>query len=111
MDIKTSKKGIATVVMVSGRMDAVTAPDFEKRCSELIDSGDLALAIDLENLEYISSAGLRSILATGKKIKGAGGQIVFCSLAGMVKEVFDISGFASIFPVYGTQDEAVAKLG
>ncbi|OQY49690.1 MAG: hypothetical protein B6240_02825 [Desulfobacteraceae bacterium 4572_87] len=56
------------VVTVEGRMDAVSAPEFEKFLSALIDEGALKVIVDFEGLDYISSAGLRSVLISAKKI-------------------------------------------
>jgi anti-anti-sigma factor len=58
----------------------------------------------------MSSAGLRSILSLGKKVKAQGGSLVFCNLQGMVQEVFDVSGFTSIFSVYASQEEALGAM-
>jgi anti-anti-sigma factor len=106
--IETGKKGKAVVLTVKGRLDAATAPEFTTICDGLIAAGDVCLIADLGQLEYISSAGLRSILATAKKLKGLQGQIIFCNLGGMVKDVFNISGFTTMFTMYATLDEALA---
>ncbi len=110
MELSAKKDQGVVVMSVKGRMDAVTAPEFEKGFDPYISGGDRKFVADLAGLEYISSAGLRSILSTAKKIKAVNGQIVFASLSGMVKEVFDISGFGSMFEIYPTVNEAVAKL-
>jgi len=104
MEIKTRKEANATVVTITGRMDAVTAPEYEKIVNELIASGESIFVVDFEQLVYISSAGLRALLATAKRLKSASGLIRFASVKGTVKEVFDISGFGSIFQM----DESVA---
>lgn len=75
-----------------------------------IDSGDRRLVIDLAQLDYISSAGLRVLIVAGKRLSGANGKIVLCSLKDPVREVFDIAGFSSIFSVYGSHDEAIENL-
>ena len=72
MDITSRNEDKALVVSVNGRMDAVTASDFEKALTEFLDQGNISLVIDFTDLDYISSAGLRSILATAKKMKGMG---------------------------------------
>lgn len=106
MDIVQETKEKGTLLVVNGRLDVMTATDFEKECQGLIDDGVKKLVIDLSALEYISSAGLRAILSSAKKIKAAGGSIIFCGLAGMVEEVFLVSGLGSIFVVTATSDEA-----
>ena len=107
MECESTKQGNAVIVKVRGRMDAVTAPEFETECGKWIDGGELLLIIDLGGLEYISSAGLRSILAAAKRLKAAQGDIRFCNLNGMVQEVFSISGFSSMFTVCGGLEEAL----
>lgn len=108
MDFSSSKQGSALVIKIVGRMDATSAPKFEDECANWIDKGEKHLVVDMNGLEYISSAGLRGILATGKKLKANEGMLVFGNMQGMVKEVFDISGFTSIFPVYDTLEAALA---
>ena len=109
MEVEGIKKNGVLVVKVTGRMDAVTAPDFEKKCIKWIDEGEKVFILDFKGLEYISSAGLRSILAAGKKLKAQNGKLLFCNMNGMVKGVFDISGFASIFPIFDTLEQALEK--
>jgi anti-anti-sigma factor len=110
MELTKQEQGDVVVVSVSGRMDAVTAPDFEKGFQDYMESGAKKFVVDLSKLEYISSAGLRSILSSAKKLKAGSGKIAFAGLTGMVKEVFDISGFGSMFDIYPTVDEAVSGL-
>ncbi len=107
MEFETSQHDNAVVIHVKGRMDAVTAPEFEKECSPHVESDVARLVIDLSELAYISSAGLRSILSTAKKMKTSGGEIRFCGLSGMVQEVFSISGFSSMFTICETLNEAL----
>ncbi|MBI4773707.1 MAG: STAS domain-containing protein [Deltaproteobacteria bacterium] len=106
--ISTGKSGGATVVSVKGRMDAASAPDFEKNMQEMIDGGQRAFAVDLSELDYISSAGLRAILSIAKRLKTLNGNFLIASLRGPVKEVFEISGFSSIIPIYDSVDAALS---
>jgi len=92
-------------------MDAVTAPEFEKVIKQLIEEGNKGFVVDFKGLDYISSAGLRALLATAKLLKGKGGQIRFANITGTVKEVFDISGFGSIFQMHDSVAAAVAEIG
>jgi len=63
--------------------------------------------VNLEKLDYISSAGLRVLLATAKKLKAIGGELRVCSLNEIVTEVFDISGFDLILTVLPSESEAL----
>ncbi|MHB8771050.1 MAG: STAS domain-containing protein [Syntrophales bacterium] len=110
MEIATKKQGGAMVVSVTGRIDAVTAPEFEKGLSAVIAAGDTVLLLDMNGLEYISSAGLRSILSTAKQLKAKEGKMLFAGLKGPVKDVFKISGFGSIFKIFETEEEALRQI-
>jgi len=109
MDITSDKRATGTLMQVMGRMDAVSAPAFEKDFLQVIDGGEKKVVVDLAGLDYISSAGLRSILASAKKAKGAGCTMQFCGLSGMVEEVFKVSGLGTMFSVSATVEEAFAS--
>ena len=96
------------IIKSEGRLDIATATEFEKKCTALLEQGHLKLVLDFSALEYISSAGLRSILAVAKKLKSRGGTISLCCLTGLVQEVFALSGFDTILPVYASVAEALA---
>ncbi len=110
MEIAVRKAGNATVVSVKGRIDAVTATEFEKNLAALMAGGDYTMVLDFSGLDYISSAGLRSILATAKQLKAKEGKMLFAALQGSVKDVFKISGFGSIFKIYETEEEALRQI-
>ncbi|NLT22713.1 MAG: STAS domain-containing protein [Syntrophorhabdus sp.] len=110
MEITKRREKDVSIVAVSGRIDAITAPDFEKSLDELITAGDRVILIDLTALGYISSAGLRSILSSAKKLKALSGEILFTGLQGPVEEVFQISGFKSIFKIYPSEAEALGSM-
>ncbi len=109
MEINSDKTDKGLVIMVSGRLDTTTAQDFESGCLDLIGK-EGNIVVDLQGVEYVSSAGLRGILSLGKKVRSDGGNLVFCNLKGMVKEVFEISGFASIFNIYETREQALESV-
>ncbi len=111
MELVKRKENNATVVQVKGRLDAGSSPELEKEIDALATAGEKILLLDLAELNYISSAGLRVILAGAKKFKAKGGNFSVASLVSVVKEVFDISGFSSIIPIFGSAKEALEKLG
>ena len=110
MDIQTRKEKVAVVVSVKGRMDALTAPEFEKDVIDLISKGEKTFVINFVELDYISSAGLRSILALAKKLKEKEGRILFAGLKGPVEEVFKISGFQSMFKIFDSEESALREI-
>lgn len=100
----------ARILGLSNRLDAVTSKPVEERILGLIDGGDHRLVVDLSRLEYVSSAGLRVLLLAAKRMKAAGGRLAVCSPTDHVRQVFEISGFASVLSVYGSRDEAIGHV-
>lgn len=107
MKISENKKGKVLILDISERLDCVSSPNLEKRLNKLIESGERNLLINLLNLEYISSAGLKVLLETSKELKAKQGKLLICCLNGMVKKVFEISGFNAILPIYDNKKEAL----
>lgn len=107
MNIETRIVETKALLTCTGRMDAVSAPRFETACMELLAQGHASQVVDLGGLEYISSAGLRSILTSVKKLKASGGGLAFCGLSGMVDEVFRVSGFLKLFRIHASAAEAL----
>ncbi len=98
------------MLRVAGRLDQATAGDLEAQCVALLDEGATRMVIDVSELEYISSAGLRVILATAKRLRPAGGGIAVCGAAGVVAEALTIAGFASLLPITDDLEAAMAEL-
>jgi anti-anti-sigma factor len=107
--IENEKIDEITAVSIKGRLDSVTAPEMETHCRALIEKGETRILIDLDGLEYISSAGLRVLLVIAKSVKAKSGTLVLCRLAPIVREVMEISGFDKIFEMAGTREEALAR--
>jgi anti-sigma B factor antagonist len=110
MEINTSEHDGRTVVELSGRLDNATAPDFEKKCTALVDAGARVIILDLGRLDYLSSAGLRGILAIAKRLQVVGGKLMACCLIGLVKEVFTVSGFDAMVPVASSVADALKSV-
>jgi anti-anti-sigma factor len=111
MDIQAKVGNGFTTLAIKGRLDAVTAAAAEADINKTIEAGAANLVLNLSGLEYISSAGLRVLLVTAKKLSRQNGKIVLCSLRDVVREVFEISGFLSIFPVAANEEEAAKSFG
>ena len=95
MKIDFEKNDGILTVKIDGRLDTSTAPEFERFLEKNYD-GTAFIVIDFEKLAYISSAGLRILLATQKKTKGNMKLINVCEL---VMEVFEMTGFADILVI------------
>lgn len=93
MEIKTKTEGTKLTIAVSGRIDTVTAHEFEAG----LKFGDATcVVIDLEGVPYMSSAGLRLLLTAHKTMMGRGGELQIANAQPSVKEVLDITGFSDI---------------
>jgi len=103
--------GDVTVVVLPARIDAVGAKDVEAQLNGSFDNGVRKLVADFGGTEYISSAGLRVFLAALKYLEKNDGRIALCALAPFVAEVFDVSGFSTLFEIVATREEAVALFG
>jgi anti-anti-sigma factor len=99
------------VLMPKTRIDANTAKSFEEQSTALADKGPGSVVIDFVDVDYISSAGLRALLSIAQRIKSAGGKLTFCGARDNVKDVFQVSGFDSLFGVHPAFKDARAALG
>lgn len=103
--------GQGMVVVLEGRLDGVGAPEVEAFCLEHIQAGVVRLLLDLEGVDYISSAGLRSLLVVVKRLQAASGTLRLCCLAPMVREVLAISGLSNLLPSVDSRQEGISALG
>ncbi len=107
MDFTVDEFGDVRVVRIAGNLDSQTAPVAQEQLMQLIDEGATKILVDFEDLNYISSSGLRMLLVARKRLEVTSGQLRICNLNTMVRDVFDTSGFSDIFSVYGSQAEAL----
>lgn len=107
MEFAHESAGDVVVAKLAGRLDSQSAPSAEEQLTRLVESDAPRLAIDLTNLDYISSAGLRVLLLVARKVQQAHGKLALFGLAPGVREVFSISGFDTIFTV---RDDAAAAI-
>lgn len=109
--ITESYRNGVKVITVEGHLDATNAPQLEdtfEKTNQKEDSKKILL--DFEGLVYISSAGLRVLLTASKQFSEREISFSICSLCPDVKQIFDISGFTSIFSIYESNDEALQNL-
>ena len=93
------KQSGVLVVTLTGRLDSGTAQSAEDNFVRALGDGATRIAIDLSQVDYISSAGLRILLVIAKKLQQSKGKIVLFGLVANVREVFSISGFDKIFAI------------
>ena len=99
-----------TIVDVSGRMDAATSRDVEAALNALIEGSIRKIVFNGAGLTYISSSGLRVILATLKRLRQDGGEMVLVSMQPAPLEVIRMTGFDRIFSIYETPEQAINSI-
>jgi anti-anti-sigma factor len=107
MDFAQEQAGEVVVVRLKGRLDSSSAQSAEESFAGVLAGGAERLAVDLSEIEYISSAGLRVLLVVAKKLGQVNGKVVLFGLGPRVQEVFAISGFDRIFAI---QEDAAAAV-
>src|SRR5262245_29288152 len=100
MEIQEQKAGAVMAVSIKGRLDTIAAKTAEEKLLKLIDGGEKKLVIDLGQLEYINSIGLRVFMLCAKRLKAGGGELAVCAMTPPIHKIFDIAGFLSLFRTF-----------
>lgn len=103
------KEGIA-IAQISGRIDSTAASAFQDALESGLHGGNRIVVLDFEQVNYISSAGLRVIVAIAKQLREQDVKLALCSLSKPVYEVFSISGFDQLIAIRASQAEALGDL-
>lgn len=101
MNINVSAHNNVTLVEVSGRIDSMNANQLGEALSTEIDNGHIHMVLDLANVEYMSSAGLREIVSALKKVRGKG-DVRIAQPSHRVREVLEMAGLDTIFQIFPT---------
>ena len=110
MEILLEKTNDTDIISVKGRLDVTTTAELDKTFSALFESGGAKILVDCAELDYISSAGLRTLLAAAKNSKKQSGKIVLACLNKNVRQIFEISGFTQIFDIFDSRESALSAL-
>ena len=109
MQIEIQEMNRVDLFAVSGRVDSSTATDLGKALNTRIDNGTLNIVVDLSQVDYMSSGGLRELIAALKRVKKDGGDLRLSSPSARVREVLELAGLASIFQIFDEQVKAVGS--
>jgi anti-anti-sigma factor len=107
MEISEQKTDQCMVIGIRGRLDTTNYGILEKRLMELIDQHEARILVECSTMDYISSSGLRILLMALKKVTLAKGRFVLCGLQENIHEIFEISGFTSIFEIHPSMEDAL----
>ncbi len=99
------------ILNIQGFLDAHTAPNFEDELQKLIREKNYKIIVNLDGLQYISSAGLGVFMGVIEDLRKNGGDLKICCAAPKVFKVFDLLGFPSLYEFYQSEDLAVKKFG
>ena len=108
MDIISANNNNATTLAINGRIDTATAPELEQMINKEIEQGHRKVLLNFTSVSYISSGGLRGLLATAKKLKSPEDKFALCGLSPEVHKILKLAGFTSIFSIYSSEGEALA---
>jgi len=95
------------VINIEGRIDTTNFNTFEKEVADIIDGGEVNIILNCKGLNYISSSGLRVFLISQKKLMALNGKLYLCEMQPTIKEIFDISGFSTIFKIFDSEEKAL----
>jgi anti-sigma B factor antagonist/stage II sporulation protein AA (anti-sigma F factor antagonist) len=98
------------VLRIAGRIDAASAPILEKKIDEQVAQNHIRLLLDFSGVDYLSSAGMRLLLAGTKKLKAKEGILLLSGMGDDVMEIIKLAGFERILNIYGTEKEALTYL-
>jgi anti-anti-sigma factor len=107
MNITATTINQGTKVTIDGRIDTTNYNEFENVVNQLFEEGVNSIYLDCSGLSYISSSGLRVFLTVQKKMMNTGGKFLLYAMQPTIKEIFDISGFSSIFSIYENEETAL----
>ncbi len=106
----TTETGDITTVKVIGRVDTTTSGELEKAIFETLDKGVKKVIVDMGQMDYISSSGLRVLLATLKRLKANDGHLILAGLNPHMSDVIRMAGFDQFFHITATVEEAATAI-
>lgn len=106
MEIVTERKDDVLIFGVRGRLDGYAASQVAAEIERSLRDDDRSVVVDLDGLTYMSSAGIRVLLALQKKVRARGGGIALCNIGEYPKNVLSMAGFDKVLPIFPSREEA-----
>ncbi|BCS89631.1 STAS domain-containing protein [Pseudodesulfovibrio sediminis] len=106
---QAAENGI-TILTVDGNLDGEGTQALEEKVLGLLESGETKILFDFSSLDYINSSGLRVLVLAYQRLKKASGTVAICGVKDYIQEVFEVSGYDKIFPLYPAQTDAIGKM-
>lgn len=95
------------ILRIDGRIDAASAPALDRKIEGLIAEDRCRLLLDFSRVDYLSSAGMRTLLAASKKAKAKHGMVILFSLSDEVEEIIKMAGFDKVLRICSSEKEAL----
>lgn len=108
-NIQEVVKGDVVVLHVKGKLDTILSPQVEKKGIQLMNAGQMKLILDISDVSYVNSAGLRMLLSLKKQMKSAGGKFIVCNLRPEVMEIMKICGFDHVLEFAKNEEDALRQ--
>mgnify|MGYP001544231261 CR=1 FL=1 len=99
LQYSSSKHDDITLITISGSLDAETAPKFSKKLQGEIEKGSKKVLCNLENIEFIASAGLGVLISANQSLQKNGGEIRLAGLSDKITKIFKVMGFINLFKI------------
>jgi len=110
MQITTKEFKHCDMIIVNGRVDSATAPQFAQALESISATGRFKIVVDMSELEYMSSAGFRGLLATQRTCKRYNrGEVVLASVPQRIREALELAGFTELFKIFNDPLAAVGN--
>jgi anti-anti-sigma factor len=108
MEVTEGRAGNAMTLRVVGRLDSSVAKMFEEKVAQVISKAG-AIIVDVGEMNYVSSAGLRSFITLAKHARSKNQKIALCGMREEVTEIFEISGLLELFAIYDSVEAAASE--
>lgn len=109
MEFETASEGETQIVTIRGGLDMNDSTQFESHLEAMVENGSRKILVDLTELEFITSSGLRVLLATAKRLQALDGEISVFGPNQTVREIFEISGFSALLKVFDSRGAALRE--
>ncbi len=107
LNLEEKTDGEINIVSIKGCLDSSSFPLFAKCLSSHIKAGDAKIVVDMQELIYISAAGVGVLMGNLREARGKGGDIKLCRMPPKIRNFFDMIGFSRLFKIYDTREKAI----
>lgn len=110
MAMNELKENGITILAVNGNLDAEGTQAMEEKVVALLANGETSLLFDFSELDYINSSGLRVLVLAYQRLKKSSGRVAICGIKDYIQEVFEVSGYDKIFPLFPNRGDALSRM-